>query len=148
MRKVKNSLSNKLKRGRNLLCIAIMKLRNFLYYTPAICLFFYILYSLNTFDCRASITSVRDDELIMLKAQNGYLKHKLAKLQSFPNPNDKSVPTIYVITPTYYRPVQKAELTRLCHTFLLGKKSFLFYFVKSSKILKFVIFLEHKFSLY
>ena len=100
MRKVKNSLSNKLKRGRNLLCIAIMKLRNFLYYTPAICLIFYILYSLFTYDCRASITSVRDDELIMLKAQNGYLKHKLAKLQSFPNPNDKSVPTIYVITPT------------------------------------------------
>ena len=33
--------------------------------------------------------------------------------------NDKSVPTIYVITPTYHRPVQKAELTRLCHTFLL-----------------------------
>ena len=98
-----------------------MKFRNFLFYTPAICLFVYILYSLFTFDCRASITSVRDDELTMLKAQNGYLKHKLAKLQSFPNPNDMSVPTIYVITPTYYRPVQKAELTRLCHTFLSGK---------------------------
>ena len=26
---------------------------------------------------------------------------------------------IYAITPTYRRPVQKAELTRLCHTFLL-----------------------------
>ena len=35
------------------------------------------------------------------------------------NTNDKSVPTIYVITPTYARPQQKAELTRLCHTFLL-----------------------------
>ena len=35
------------------------------------------------------------------------------------NTNDKSVPTVYVITPTYARPQQKAELTRLCHTFLL-----------------------------
>ena len=30
-----------------------------------------------------------------------------------------SQPMIYVITPTYPRPQQKAELTRLCHTFLL-----------------------------
>ena len=55
----------------------------------------------------------------MLRSQNGYLKHKLAKLQPQVNTNDKSVPTIYVITPTYARPQQKAELTRLCHTFLL-----------------------------
>ena len=69
---------------------------------------------------RASITrNFRDDEFIRLRAQNGYLKHKLAKLQPMPNANDKSVPTIYVITPTYKRPQQKAELTRLCHTFLL-----------------------------
>ena len=65
----------------------------------------------------------RDDEILRLRAQNGYLKHKLAKLQSKPNANDKSVPTIYVITPTYKRPIQKAELTRLCHTFLLGMVS-------------------------
>uniref|UniRef100_A0A8D8ZZR6 Galactosylgalactosylxylosylprotein 3-beta-glucuronosyltransferase n=1 Tax=Cacopsylla melanoneura TaxID=428564 RepID=A0A8D8ZZR6_9HEMI len=32
------------------------------------------------------------------------------------------VPTIYVITPTYARPVQKAELTRLSHTFMLVPK--------------------------
>lgn len=28
------------------------------------------------------------------------------------------MPTIYVVTPTYIRPVQKAELTRLANTFL------------------------------
>ena len=32
------------------------------------------------------------------------------------------MPTIFVVTPTYHRPVQKAELTRLCHTFLLVPK--------------------------
>ena len=53
------------------------------------------------------------------RSQNGYLKHKLARLEPRLNTNDKSVPTIYIITPTYYRPVQKAELTRMCHTFLL-----------------------------
>ncbi|XP_014671855.1 PREDICTED: galactosylgalactosylxylosylprotein 3-beta-glucuronosyltransferase 1-like [Priapulus caudatus] len=35
---------------------------------------------------------------------------------------DESVPTIYVITPTYWRPVQEAELTRLSHTFQLVPK--------------------------
>ena len=29
---------------------------------------------------------------------------------------EKQLPVIYVITPTYTRPVQKAELTRLLHT--------------------------------
>ena len=70
---------------------------------------------------KRTVTSLRDDEFVMLRSQNGYLKHKLAKMQPHvSNPNDKSVPTIYVITPTYARPQQKAELTRLCHTFLLG----------------------------
>ena len=61
-----------------------------------------------------------DDEVLMLRAQLGYLKNKLAKegKGSF-DTNDKAVPVIYVITPTYKRPVQKAELMRLCHTFLL-----------------------------
>lgn len=35
---------------------------------------------------------------------------------------DDKVPTIYVITPTYKRPEQKAELTRLSHTFMLVPK--------------------------
>nr|XP_006628041.2 PREDICTED: galactosylgalactosylxylosylprotein 3-beta-glucuronosyltransferase 1-like [Lepisosteus oculatus] len=37
---------------------------------------------------------------------------------SRPPPWSKLLPTIYVITPTYTRPVQKAELTRLANTFL------------------------------
>ena len=32
--------------------------------------------------------------------------------------HDDNLPMIYTITPTYARPVQKAELTRLVHTFL------------------------------
>jgi galactosylgalactosylxylosylprotein 3-beta-glucuronosyltransferase 3 len=70
---------------------------------------------------KSSSLSNRDDELVMLRSQVGYLKRKLAKssLNNVVDSNDKSVPTIYVITPTYKRPVQKAELTRLCHTFLL-----------------------------
>lgn len=35
---------------------------------------------------------------------------------------NKDLPTIYAITPTYARHVQKAELTRLSHTFLLVPK--------------------------
>ncbi|XP_061768839.1 galactosylgalactosylxylosylprotein 3-beta-glucuronosyltransferase 3 [Nerophis ophidion] len=38
--------------------------------------------------------------------------------QSQNQPAKASIPTIFVITPTYTRPVQKAELTRLSHTFL------------------------------
>ncbi|KAM4701351.1 galactosylgalactosylxylosylprotein 3-beta-glucuronosyltransferase 1-like isoform 1-T2 [Discoglossus pictus] len=37
---------------------------------------------------------------------------------SRPPPWSEDVPTIYVITPTYTRPVQKAELIRLANTFL------------------------------
>ncbi|XP_053311453.1 galactosylgalactosylxylosylprotein 3-beta-glucuronosyltransferase 1-like [Spea bombifrons] len=37
---------------------------------------------------------------------------------SRPPPWSQDVPTIYVITPTYSRPVQKAELIRLANTFL------------------------------
>ena len=48
----------------------------------------------------------------------------LSKIKPQVNTNDKSVPTIYMITPTYARPQQKAELTRLCHTFLLGLARF------------------------
>ncbi|XP_037936022.1 galactosylgalactosylxylosylprotein 3-beta-glucuronosyltransferase I [Teleopsis dalmanni] len=33
--------------------------------------------------------------------------------------NDNSLPKIYAITPTYARPAQKAELTRLSHLFML-----------------------------
>ncbi|RWS11652.1 Galactosylgalactosylxylosylprotein 3-beta-glucuronosyltransferase 3-like protein [Dinothrombium tinctorium] len=38
------------------------------------------------------------------------------------NQSDPFLPRIYIITPTYSRPVQKAELTRLSHTLLLVPK--------------------------
>ena len=70
-----------------------------------------------------------DDSCIGLKSQNGYLRHKIAKLKSQLSTSsdedgsfvmdDMGLPTIYVITPTYARPTQKAELTRLCHVFLM-----------------------------
>ncbi|XP_071789616.1 galactosylgalactosylxylosylprotein 3-beta-glucuronosyltransferase I-like [Asterias amurensis] len=34
------------------------------------------------------------------------------------NPRNKSLPTIYAVTPTHTRPVQKAELTRIAQSFL------------------------------
>ena len=50
------------------------------------------------------------DEVVRLKAQLGYLKSKLAKEcpdAVMVDANDDSMPTIYAITPTYARPVQK-----------------------------------------
>jgi len=62
----------------------------------------------------------KDDQLTAMKAQLGYLKRKFAESTGNPvDVNDASMPVIYAVTPTYARPVQKAELTRLCHAFLL-----------------------------
>ena len=33
--------------------------------------------------------------------------------------NDQSIPMIYLITPTYARPHQRSDLTRMCNTLLL-----------------------------
>lgn len=62
-----------------------------------------------------------DDQIVALKAQVGYLRKRLADVSEGKvlDINDHSMPTIYVVTPTYARPVQKAELTRLCQTLLL-----------------------------
>ena len=67
------------------------------------------------------MNSRRDDDVaVALRAQLGYLKRKYAQTSSgVLDVNDGSMPVIYVVTPTYYRPVQRAELTRLCNTFLL-----------------------------
>ena len=45
-----------------------------------------------------------DDEVLMLKAQLGYLKKKLGSLGKSADVNDPSLPVIYVITPTHTRP--------------------------------------------
>ena len=66
------------------------------------------------------ISSRTDDQIIALKAQLGYLKRKYSEVSGKAiDVNDASMPTIFVVTPTYHRPVQKAELSRLCHTFVL-----------------------------
>jgi len=66
-------------------------------------------------------SSSHDDVTVALRAQLGYLKRKYAESsgQGVLDVNDASMPVIFAITPTFYRPVQKAELTRLCQTFLL-----------------------------
>uniref|UniRef100_A0A8C6U9A9 Galactosylgalactosylxylosylprotein 3-beta-glucuronosyltransferase n=1 Tax=Neogobius melanostomus TaxID=47308 RepID=A0A8C6U9A9_9GOBI len=46
------------------------------------------------------------------------LRGELHKLQENMKKSEPTAPTIYVITPTYARLVQKAELTRLSHTLL------------------------------
>ena len=60
------------------------------------------------------------DKLLSLQAEVGYLRQKLAacgggarvgKVDHFP--------PLYVITPTYARPVQRAELTRLAQVFVM-----------------------------
>ena len=54
------------------------------------------------------------------RAQLGYCKKKLLDVGGkVLDVNDQSMPIIYAITPTYARPQQKAELTRLCNVFLL-----------------------------
>ncbi len=69
--------------------------------------------------------SCGDDSAIALKSQIGYLKNKLAqhsinkRYSSVAVKDNPLLPFIYVIMPTYARPTQKADLTRLCYTFLL-----------------------------
>ncbi|KAL0994662.1 hypothetical protein UPYG_G00125470 [Umbra pygmaea] len=45
--------------------------------------------------------------------------NRTKNVQSRPAPWSDVLPILHVVTPTYSRPVQKAELTRLLHTFLL-----------------------------
>lgn len=61
-----------------------------------------------------------NSESRQLRAQVGQLKNLLAK-NNIANPYDnlEGLPTIYAITPTHTRPLQKAELTRISQTFLL-----------------------------
>ena len=61
------------------------------------------------------------EELKVLKNQLAVGEKKLilsSSYQSKSNGFDPTIPVIYLITPTYARMEQKAELTRLSHTFL------------------------------
>ena len=64
------------------------------------------------------------DQLLSLQAEIGYLRKKLAKCSnsvtgSLANSKIEHFTPIYVITPTYTRAVQKAELTRLASVFVM-----------------------------
>jgi len=59
------------------------------------------------------------DHSLSLKAEIGYLKKKLAECGAQVDSKISRIVPIFVITPTYARPVQKAELTRLANVFLL-----------------------------
>lgn len=65
----------------------------------------------------ASAPFVNPDQLLALQAELGYLRNKLADF-GLPSNLDTFTP-IFVVTPTYARPVQKAELTRLKNAFLM-----------------------------
>lgn len=62
------------------------------------------------------------DKIVALKAEIGYLKHKLARCGGSYHVGNSGVEhhtPLYVITPTYDRPVQLAELSRLVNVFLM-----------------------------
>ena len=68
--------------------------------------------------------SENTDQLLSLQAEIGYLRKKLAKCSnsvtgSLANSKIEHFTPIYVITPTYTRAVQKAELTRLASVFVM-----------------------------
>ncbi|KAL4623020.1 galactosylgalactosylxylosylprotein 3-beta-glucuronosyltransferase 3-like [Arapaima gigas] len=68
-------------------------------------------------DC-AERDFAKDHAISRLRGKRHSLLEQTKKLEPTKNPKPP-LPTIYVITPTYTRLVQKAELTRLSHTFLL-----------------------------
>ena len=62
------------------------------------------------------------DKMVALKAEIGYLKHKLARCGGSHHGGSTGVEhhtPLYVITPTYARAVQLAELSRLVNVFLM-----------------------------
>ncbi|XP_023322279.1 galactosylgalactosylxylosylprotein 3-beta-glucuronosyltransferase I isoform X2 [Eurytemora carolleeae] len=58
-----------------------------------------------------------NDTVFKLNQEIQTLRAKIHRIQT--HEVDTSIPIIYVITPTYTRPVQKAELTRLMNAFTL-----------------------------
>lgn len=54
-----------------------------------------------------------------LKEAKEYINEKMRLFRKDCQYWDPELPVIYIVTPTYARPVQKAELTRLSHTFML-----------------------------
>ncbi|KAF5905400.1 galactosylgalactosylxylosylprotein 3-beta-glucuronosyltransferase 3, partial [Clarias magur] len=68
-------------------------------------------------DCREHDLP-KDRTISQLRAELHKLQEHIKKSEASKDSRQSSLPIIYVITPTYARLVQKAELTRLSHTFL------------------------------
>ncbi|XP_043941811.1 galactosylgalactosylxylosylprotein 3-beta-glucuronosyltransferase 3 isoform X2 [Protopterus annectens] len=69
----------------------------------------------------SELVHVKDKKISQLQAESKSLQSELKKLQdkvTAEETRSQTLPTIYAITPTYARLVQKAELIRLSHTFL------------------------------
>eukprot|EP00090_Calanus_glacialis_P016890 TRINITY_DN26435_c0_g1_i1.p1 TRINITY_DN26435_c0_g1~~TRINITY_DN26435_c0_g1_i1.p1 ORF type:complete len:331 (-),score=31.61 TRINITY_DN26435_c0_g1_i1:73-1065(-) len=67
----------------------------------------------------SSFVLATTDQTLSLQAELGYLRKKLAQCGAHVNSEIDHFVPIFVITPTFARPVQKAELTRLANVFLL-----------------------------
>jgi len=70
-------------------------------------------------DNTSSFVVASPDQILSLQAEVGYLRKKLAQCSAHVNSEIDHFVPIFVITPTYARSVQKAELTRLSNVFLL-----------------------------
>lgn len=70
-------------------------------------------------DSSSSFVLANTDQMLSLQAEVGYLRKKLAQCGTHVNSEIDHFVPFFVITPTYSRPVQKAELTRLANVFLL-----------------------------
>ncbi len=66
-------------------------------------------------DVKAEQLDAKEKQLKQLQSNKSKYQGKLSRLKQT---EDENVPIIYIITPTYVRDVQKAELTRLVQTFL------------------------------
>uniref|UniRef100_UPI00398EB04F galactosylgalactosylxylosylprotein 3-beta-glucuronosyltransferase 3 n=1 Tax=Pristiophorus japonicus TaxID=55135 RepID=UPI00398EB04F len=64
----------------------------------------------------------KDQKMLHLQAEVKKLQRQLRAEETAVAGNGQPLPTIYAITPTYARLVQKAELVRLSHTFLHLKR--------------------------
>ena len=103
-----------------------LRLKHIVLLVLLICLYLYL-----TSDTSSSSVFVvarpnpdNTDQLLSLQAEIGYLRKKLAKCSNpvtgiLANSKIEHFKPIYVITPTYSRPVQKAELTRLATVFVM-----------------------------
>lgn len=77
----------------------------------------YFYFTNNVTGSRLELAST--DQVLALQAEVGYLRKKLAQCGTHVNSEIDHFVPIFVITPTFARSVQKAELTRLANVFLL-----------------------------